>query len=135
METKTLSPENCFFIRINGKYVRVLFSEIIYVVSRQNYVQLVTIDKNYVILNTMKQMEQALPEDMFCRIHRSYIVSLNHITSFDNESVFLGDQELPLRDHYRFLLQTRLNILTNDVRGPKNVRKEKVDHMDDISDS
>lgn len=108
-----------FFIRSNGKFVRVMFADIIYVESRKNYVQIVTDKKNYVILNTMKQLEQALPVEDFCRIHRSYFVSLNCITAFDSHWVFIKEKILPLRDQYRKDLHQKVQILINDVRSPK----------------
>lgn len=119
------NPHTSFFIRSNGKFIRVAFKDILYVFSRQNYVQVVTVDKSYVILNTMKQMESALPEHQFCRIHRSFIVSVDHITSFDHERVFLGDKEFPIREQYRPVLHQKLNILFNEIRSGKGKTMER----------
>lgn len=130
-ESKTQSQQTSFFIRTNGKFVRVAFADIMYVFSRQNYVQVVTSDKNYVILNTMKQMEQALPESQFCRIHRSFIVSVDHITSFDNEKVFLGEKFFPIREHYRPVLLQKLNVLINEVRNGRQ-RQNPSERAEDV---
>lgn len=133
LETSTNVQHTSFFIRSNGKFIRVAFKDILYVFSRQNYVQVVTLDKSYVILNTMKQMESALPENQFCRIHRSFIVSVDHITSFDNERVFLGDKEFPIREQYRPVLHQKLNILFNEIRSGRNKQFEKSTAGSDLS--
>ncbi len=134
-EQKTAVQQSSFFIRSNGKFIRVAFADIMYVFSRQNYVQVVTADKSYVILNTMKQMESALPEGQFCRIHRSFIVSVDHITSFDNDSVFLGDKEFPIREQYRTILHQKLNILFNEIRSGKNRQTDKIDVIAELPDN
>jgi len=43
----------------------------------------------------MKQLEEHLPADLFCRVHRSYIVSIDHVMAFDNTTVYLKDVEVP----------------------------------------
>ena len=107
------------FIRSNGKYFRVDFADILWVESRQNYVQVVTTQKSYVILHTMKQLEAALPPTDFCRIHRSFIISILHLEAFDNQQVYIQDKTFPMKDRYRRELMDKINILVNDTRLPK----------------
>ena len=46
-------------------------------------------------------MQELLPDRIFFRINRSYIVNLQHIDSFDNNDIFIADQEIAIGNGYR----------------------------------
>jgi two-component system, LytTR family, response regulator len=46
-------------------------------------------------------VEEMLPKEMFLRIHRSYIVALNKIESYNHELVWIAKKELPISRMYR----------------------------------
>jgi len=49
----------------------------------------------------LKNFHQKIPQDIFYRISKSYIVNTNYIDSFDNHTVYIGENELPLGEVYR----------------------------------
>jgi len=49
----------------------------------------------------MKSVEEELPAQEFVRIHKSYIVSVKHITATRKNSVFIDTLELPVSENYR----------------------------------
>ena len=50
----------------------------------------------------MKAVEDLLPESLFMRVHRSYIVALNKIRSVDrNDCIYIGDEVIRVTDAYR----------------------------------
>lgn len=99
-----------FFIRTNGKYVKINFHEILFVEGCKNYIKIVTEFKSYLVLITMKRMEQLLPSNLFTRIHKSYIVSLDKIVEFDTEKVCLKEKQLPIGTQYRGSLEKTVVI-------------------------
>jgi DNA-binding LytR/AlgR family response regulator len=105
-----------FFIKVNSKYVRINWCDIIYVESLRNYVKIVTGTQHYVILNTLKKMEELLPADSFCRVHRSYIVAVGKIASFDNNMVYFNTDQVPIGDQYKGSLEQKVMILRNAER-------------------
>jgi len=68
----------------------------------------------------MRQVEETLPQDRFCRIHRSYIVSINHIKKFNNKTVNVGDKNLPIRDQYRNILMGKIVTLSPVPRNKQS---------------
>lgn len=89
------------YLRVDRKMVKVLLDEVLYIESDKDYVKLFT-QKGYVITRqTIASVEAMLSVSQFVRIHRSYIVSLSKIKSFTNESVEVGDKELPIGKLYR----------------------------------
>lgn len=119
--------QDFFFVRCDGKYEKVNFSELIFVRSRRAYMQVVTEHKTYLVLNRMELVQQYLPKELFCRIHRSYIVALKRVKAFDNFTVWLYPasegkvyrpgmarlKELPLGKHYRKTLRESVSIMPN----------------------
>jgi len=49
----------------------------------------------------MTELLNALPEDQFVRIHRSYVVSIEKMDSIDKHFVMIKDTEIPIGEHYR----------------------------------
>ena len=106
-----------FFIRNDGRYIKIAFSDIVYLESLKNYVRIVTPQKNWLVLMSLRQVEKELPDDMFCRVHRSFVVSLYHIVSFDNETVELPGKQIPIGNRFRHALPGRVKILNGDMRN------------------
>ncbi|HQX95859.1 MAG TPA: LytTR family DNA-binding domain-containing protein [Chitinophagaceae bacterium] len=103
-----------FFIRTDGKYVKLCFSEILYAEGSRNYIKIFTETKQYLVLITMKRLEQFLPTSLFIRIHKSFIVSLEKIVQFDKERVWLQHKELPVGHQYRNELVKSV-LIVNDA--------------------
>ena len=118
-----------FFVRLNGRYQKIPFDDIRYVEACKNYIRIVTGAKSYMVLVAMKQMERILPQNMFCRIHRSYIVSLNFINAFDHELVYLDGIDLPLGEHFLESLHSKVYIVANELRGQPSFSKVHIAPM------
>jgi DNA-binding LytR/AlgR family response regulator len=85
-----------FFVKSDGRYYRIRFDEILYIEGCRNYIKIVTTSKSYMVLFSLKAIEKFLPSDLFTRIHKSFIVSLEKVYSFDSDFVFLDGRELPI---------------------------------------
>jgi len=82
-------------ISSDGEIVKLYESDILYAESYLHYVTIHTKDKEYKIKENISVFESKLSDD-FYRIHRSYLVSLKHITRISRTSVNVGNTELPL---------------------------------------
>ena len=65
------------FLNIQKKKVKILFSEIIYIESQREYIKIITTRKEYMSKMSTHEIEDLLPANLFKRIHRSYIISVN----------------------------------------------------------
>ncbi len=82
-------------ISCEGETVKLYEADIRYVESFLHYIVIHTKDKEYKIKENMSVFENKVSDD-FYRIHRSYLVSLKHITRISRTSVNIGNTELPL---------------------------------------
>ena len=65
--------------------MKVDFGDILYIEARKNYTRIVMENRpTMMVLVTLKQWERVLPRELFCRIHRGYIDSIEKVQSFDN---------------------------------------------------
>lgn len=114
--------QSFFFIRHEGRYVKVDFQEILYIEARKNYTRLVMEERPTVmVLVTLKQWEKLLPGDSFCRVHRGYIVAIGKVMSFDNKYAYLPGEKICIGEQYKSALPSAVTILANE---PALVRKE-----------
>lgn len=87
-----------------GKFVKILFSEIMYIESMKNYVAIYTKQREQIItLLSMRELEERLPSEHFFRTHKTYIIALNQIKVIDGgEIVLLNEKDrIPLGITYR----------------------------------
>ena len=101
-----------FFIRTDGKFVRISYDDIVFMEAAKNYTKIITTARSYLVLLSLKKMEYLLPAVLFQRIHKSYIVALDKIMEFDKEMVSLKGKELPVGHQYRNELEKVFLILT-----------------------
>ena len=92
------------FIRVDGELRQISFDSIIYVEGMKDYVRFHIEGERLPLTThmTMKAVEDALPQDTFMRINRSYIVRLDKIRTVDrNLCVYIGDEVIRVTDAYR----------------------------------
>ena len=90
-------------MKADYKVSRVKISGIVHLESEGEYVRMHLADGTTITtLFRLKNMEAALPSDMFMRVHRSYIVNLRCIKGYVRGRVFLGDTEyVPIGENYK----------------------------------
>jgi two-component system LytT family response regulator len=93
-----------FFVRQNGRYVKIPFAEIRYVEASKNYVRIRMADQIHQIMVPLQRLESLLPEEEFIRVHRSFLVGIAYVSSFDNHQVCVEGQAVPIGEFYRHKL-------------------------------
>ena len=85
-----------------------MVDEIRYIESLKDYVRILLPDRQVITKQTITAIEEMLPEKDFMRIHRSFIVSVNKIDSYNLNAVFIGKTELPVGPLYKHEIAKRL---------------------------
>ncbi|MDB2426646.1 LytTR family DNA-binding domain-containing protein [Flavobacteriaceae bacterium] len=98
------------FVKSNLKKRKIYINEIKWIEALGDYVKLITNDKSYVILSTMKAFENELPKKLFLRIHKSYIVNLKKVERYDSKYVEIEKIKLPLSRTRKLELSQALDI-------------------------
>ncbi|PLW93396.1 MAG: DNA-binding response regulator [Marinilabiliales bacterium] len=92
-----------FFVKSDGKIIRISLDEITYIESMSEYVRIHFDEgKSIMTLMSMKNLETSLPSEDFMRVHRSYIVNLNKVQTIErNRIVFNKETYIPVSDQYK----------------------------------
>ncbi|WP_333576535.1 LytR/AlgR family response regulator transcription factor [Sphingobacterium sp.] len=88
--------DNMLFVRQGDAFVKISWTDILYAESMQNYTKLHFKERTITIHQTMLALEEALPSNHFFRIHKSYLVNVNHIDIITGGRVYIQEQELPI---------------------------------------
>lgn len=104
------------YIRQGDSFMKIVWEDILYVESMQNYLKLHFEEKTFTIHQTMTSLEDLLPKDAFFRIHKSYLVNISHIDMVSGGRIFIRGKELPLSKH-------RKDELLNNVILKKLISK------------
>ncbi len=81
--------------------VKVFLEDMIYIESLKDYIKIHRVNnKPLTVKHSLATIEAMLPKDLFLRIHRSFIVSINKVTAFTPHDVEIGNIEIPIGRQY-----------------------------------
>lgn len=99
------------FLKSEYKIRRINFNDILYIEGLKDYIKVYTDgeDKPVLSLNSMKSLENKLPEEKFMRVHRSFIVNLDRIETIERSRIIFGKTYIPVSDQYKDKFQEFLD--------------------------
>jgi DNA-binding LytR/AlgR family response regulator len=103
VQDKTTQDDTYIFVKTDGKnnFEKVWLKDICYIESLKNYVAIHTLEKQIITYSTLKHLEESLLKEDFVKIHKSFLVSLEHIEKTDTLSVYVKEKALPIGDTHR----------------------------------
>jgi DNA-binding LytR/AlgR family response regulator len=108
------------YFRSDRKMVKVLFNDILYIEGLRDYIKIFTSTKTIITKHLLASLQEMLPADTFLRIHRSYIVSINKIDSYNADSIEVAKKELPVGRLYKHDVNKLLNSSSIQSEIKKN---------------
>lgn len=93
------------FVNVQKRKVKILFEEILYIESQKEYVKIVTTKSEYLSKMSTNEIEEIVPGHIFKRIHRSFIVSVNHIDAYTAEMVEINGTSIPIGRGYKDVIE------------------------------
>lgn len=85
------------FIKSDGMVIKVFINEITYVETASDYVYINTTKRDrYLTLVSLKQMAKKLPEEKFIRVHRYYLIGIDHVKKLEGNLIHLGKTKIKI---------------------------------------
>ena len=93
--------DDYFFVRADRKIIKIHFDNILFIEGLKDYVVMHTENQKVITAMNIKTIYDKLSKNMFVRVSKSYIINIKHIESVDNNTVYIGDNEIPIGNIYR----------------------------------
>ena len=104
-------PTNSFlYFRADRKMVKVFFNDILFIEALKDYIKIVTQTRTIITKYVLTTLAELLPADEFLRIHKSYIVAIGKIESFNADGIQIAKHELPIGRLYKYDVGRILNV-------------------------
>ena len=98
---QNVNKEDFFYVRSDKKNVKIRYADIFYIESIKDYVKIICKKKTIISKIMIGNLAEQLPEKLFVRIHRSYIVYIPNIEAFSSISVEVPGKEIPIGRNYK----------------------------------
>ena len=102
---------DCIFVRHLNSMVKVDIKDILYIEAERNYCRIFSSSKEYLVVMSLKEMDEKLPNRHFFRIHRSYIINLSQIKEIAATHMVIGNKALPVTKSLREELLKRIQTI------------------------
>ncbi len=99
------------FVRHNEKMLKIDIKDIYYIEADRNYCRIFSQGREYLLVMTLKDIEEKLPQNHFLRIHRSYIINLSQIDEVAGTHVVISKKAIPMSKDMRNELLKRLQTI------------------------
>lgn len=93
--------DDYIFVRADRRMFKVHFSDILFIEGLKDYVVIYVENQKVITLMNIKTIHDLLPKSFFVRVSKSYIINVNKIDSVDNNTVYIGKNEIPIGNIYR----------------------------------
>lgn len=98
---KSHQPNAFIFVKTEYRMEKIILKDILYIQGMKDYLQIHTIDKKIMTLQTFKKIAEILPANNFQRVHNSYIVSISNIDNIERNRIRIGKDLIPISDSYK----------------------------------
>ncbi len=89
------------FIKTEYRLEKIMLNEILYIEGMRDYRRIHTLNKRIMTLQTFKDLEIEIPENIICRVHKSYMVAIDKIDSIEKEEIKINGIYIPISETYR----------------------------------
>lgn len=100
------------FLKVNGKFEKIVFADILFIEGMENYVAIHFRDKKIITLSTIKSLLEKLPDRQFIQTHKSFIVRMDKINTIDGNLLHIQNHRIPLS---KYLRKTVLEVIMNSA--------------------
>ncbi len=110
-KNKVEEVKNDFYVNIDRRLIKIDLPSIYLIQAKGDYINIKTENKNYIVHSTLKKIEEKLPDSLFLKVHRSYIINVKKIIDIEDNSVLIKKDVIPVSRSKRPELMKRLDLL------------------------
>lgn len=97
------------FVKTENRLEKITLDDIIYIEGMRDYRRIHTVHKKIMTLQNFKELEQMIPSNLVCRVHKSYMVALNKIETIERSRIKIANQLIPISETYKADFYRQIN--------------------------
>jgi two-component system, LytTR family, response regulator len=101
-------PTDFIFVKDGLTNHKISFEEILYVQAYGNFAKIYLTKNTLIASTTMKHLEDELPENLFTRVHKSYIVNIQKVSKIEGNVVYIEKTNIPVGAVYKMALDKKI---------------------------
>jgi len=101
LDSKINISSDFLFVKTESRIEKIKLNDILFVQGMKDYLQIHTITKKIMTLQTFKNLTDLLPKNNFQRVHNSYVISISKIDSIEKNKIKIGNALIPISDSYK----------------------------------
>ena len=110
-------PDDFVFIKTQGKIFKVSYDDLLYAEASGKKVKVVTGNETLLASLSFTALELLLPQSLFLRVHRSFIINKSRISYLEGNRIFIGKYEIPIGEFYRESLFKALGLTSSGTEN------------------
>ncbi|SEQ86598.1 two component transcriptional regulator, LytTR family [Hyunsoonleella jejuensis] len=107
----SLILSDSIFVRHLNSMVKISITDVLYIEAERNYCRIHSKNREYLLVMTLKDMDEKLPSKHFLRVHRSYIINISKLDEVANSHVVIGKKAIPISKPLKEELLKRLQTI------------------------
>lgn len=100
-ERRAATTGGFIFVKVESRLEKVTLREIIFIEGMRDYRKIHAAERRLLTLQTFAEFERQIPPNIICRVHKSYMVSLDKIDSVERGRIKIRDRVIPISETYR----------------------------------
>jgi two-component system, LytTR family, response regulator len=98
---QAVTPNSLIFVKVENRLEKVSLREILFIEGMRDYRKIHAAGRRLLTLQTFAEFERRIPPNIICRVHKSFMVSLDKIDSIEKGRIKLKDWVIPISETYR----------------------------------
>lgn len=111
-DTETYFSDSFIFIREKNGFMKIMTSDILFLKADRSYCEVFCKNRQMVFCESLSFFEEKLAfSKELIRVHRSFIVNINHIQKIQDNRLWIDDNEIPVGKTYHHVLEAKLRFI------------------------
>ncbi len=107
--TESSNQSNNIFIKTENRLEKIEIDQILYIEGMRDYRRIHTASQKIMTLQTFSELEKMITPAKVCRVHKSWMVGINHIKSIERSRIYIDAEVIPISESYRESFYDRIN--------------------------
>lgn len=98
---QAVTPDSLLFVKVENRLEKVVLREIVFIEGMRDYRKIHAAGRRLLTPQTFAEFERQIPPHIICRVHKSYMVSLDKIDSVEKGRIRIKERAIPISETYR----------------------------------